>query len=74
MQNGECFLSFSSGTRAFVVKQLKAADPGHVLLDPKVAALDPLLQVLGHVMDQGAGQEPVFPGCCDHEVVRSLQP
>ena len=74
MRNGECFLSFSSGTRAFVVKQLKAADPGHVLLDLEVAALDPLLQVLGHVMERSARQKAVFPDCCDHEVVRSLQP
>jgi hypothetical protein len=28
-----------------------------------VVALDPLLQVLGHVVNRGARQEPVFPGC-----------
>jgi len=32
------------------VEGLKAADPRHVLLDPEVVALDPLLQVLGDVM------------------------
>ena len=36
---------------------LKAADPGHVLLDPEVVALDPLLQVLGHVVQRGARQK-----------------
>ena len=39
------------------VKGLKAADPRHVLLDPEVVALDPLLlQVLGDVA-QRASQE-----------------
>jgi hypothetical protein len=47
------------------VKGLKAADPGHVLLDPKVIALDPLLQGLGDVMHWRARQEPVFPGRSD---------
>src|SRR3954453_12082866 len=47
------------------VEGLKAADPGHVLLDPEVVALDALLQVLGHVMGRHMRQEPVFPGCRD---------
>src|SRR4051794_39311616 len=47
------------------VEGLKAADPRHGPLDPKVVTLDPLLQVLGHVMHRGARQEPVFPGCRD---------
>src|SRR4051812_24764232 len=44
---------------------LEAADPRHGPLDPEVIALDPLLQVLGHVMHRGARQEAVFPGCGD---------
>src|SRR3954466_8433439 len=47
------------------VKGLEAADPRHRPLDPEVVTLDPLLQVLGHVMDRGARQEPVFLGCGD---------
>src|SRR4051794_12857784 len=34
------------------VEGLKAANPRHGPLDPEVIALDPLLQVLGHVMDR----------------------
>src|SRR4051812_49904254 len=45
------------------VKGLEAAHPRHGPLDPEVVALDPLLQVLGHVMEWGARQEPVLPGC-----------
>jgi hypothetical protein len=41
---------------------LKAADPRHGLLNPEVVALDPLLQVLGDVMQWILRQEPVFPG------------
>src|SRR5215211_9059709 len=44
---------------------LKAPDPGHVLLDPEVVALDPLLQVLGDVVDRSACQEAGFPGCSE---------
>ena len=40
---------------------LKAPDPRHGPLDPEVIALDPLLQVLGHVVDRILRQEPVFP-------------
>jgi hypothetical protein len=41
---------------------LKAADPRHVLLDPEMVALDPLLQVLGDIVDRILREEPVFPG------------
>ena len=34
------------------VEGLKAADPRHRPLDPEVIALDPLLQVLGDVMER----------------------
>ena len=44
---------------------LKAPDPRHGSLDPEVVALDPLLKVLGDIVDRGARQEPVFPGCRD---------
>src|SRR5215212_4833369 len=44
------------------VEGLQAAHPRHGPLDPEVVALDPLLQVLGHVMDWHTRQEPVFPG------------
>jgi len=47
------------------VEGLKAADPRHRPLDPKMIALDPLLQVLGDVMERIARQEPLFPGCCN---------
>src|SRR5215210_5098130 len=47
------------------VEGLKAADPRHVLLDPEMVALDPLLQVLGDVMERISRQESVFPGGCD---------
>src|SRR3954449_9487977 len=43
-------------------ERLKAADPQHVLLDPEVVALDPLLQVFADVMQRILRQEPVFPG------------
>src|SRR5215210_7265377 len=39
------------------VEGLKAADPRHGPLDPEGIALDPLLQVLGDVMDRGARQQ-----------------
>src|SRR3954452_18609001 len=45
------------------VEGLEAPDPRHGPLHPEVVTLDALLQVLGHVMDRGARQEPVFPGC-----------
>ena len=41
---------------------LKAADPRHRPLDPKMIALDPLLQVLGDVMERILRQETFFPG------------
>src|SRR3954471_14615187 len=41
------------------VEGLEAAHPRHGPLDPEVVTLDPLLQVLGDVMDRGARQEPV---------------
>src|SRR3954452_16786324 len=44
------------------VEGSQAAHPRHGPLDPEVVALDPLLQVLGHVVDRRARQEPVFPG------------
>src|SRR3954453_10720934 len=47
------------------VEGLEAAHPRHGPLDPEVVALDPLLQVLGHVVDRRARQEPVFLGCRD---------
>src|SRR4051812_16251907 len=47
------------------VEGLQAAHPRHGPLDPKVVALDALLQVLGHVMHRRARQEPIFPGCRD---------
>src|SRR3954465_14626890 len=47
------------------VEGLEAAHPRHGPLDPEVVALDPLLQVLGHVVEWGARQEPIFPGCRD---------
>src|SRR3954466_4754120 len=47
------------------VEGLEAANPRHGPLDPEVVALDPLLQVLGHVVDRRARQEPGFLGCGD---------
>src|SRR3954470_18750098 len=47
------------------VESLKASDPRHGLLDPEMVALDPLLEMLGHVMRWRARQEPVFLGCGD---------
>src|SRR4051794_28942887 len=43
-------------------KGLKAANPRHGPLDPKMVALDPLLQVFGDVMERILRQEAVFPG------------
>src|SRR3954453_22204956 len=43
-------------------KGLKAANPWHGPLDPKVVTLDPLLQVLGDVMERLLRQEPLFSG------------
>ena len=43
------------------VERLEAANPRHVLLDPEMVALDPLLQVFGDVVHRGARQEPVLP-------------
>src|SRR3954464_12186874 len=47
------------------VEGLEAAHPRHGRLDPEVVALNPLLQVLGHVMDRHTRQEPGFPSCRD---------
>src|SRR3954463_8301220 len=47
------------------VEGLEAAHPRHGPLDPEVIALDPLLEMFGHVVDRGARQEPVFLGCRD---------
>src|SRR3954467_6437993 len=44
------------------VEGLQAAHPRHGPLDPEVVTLDPLLQVLGHVVDRHTRQEPVLPG------------
>src|SRR3712207_1324407 len=44
------------------MKELKAADPRHGPLDPKVIALDALLQVLGDVMERILRHQPLFPG------------
>src|SRR5215212_1285951 len=43
------------------VEGLEAADPRHGPLDPEVVTLDPLLQVLGHVMHRGARQQAGSP-------------
>src|SRR5215207_3924164 len=43
------------------VEGLEAAHPRHGPFDPKVIALDPLLQVFRHIVEWGARQEPVFP-------------
>ena len=42
---------------------LKATNPRHRTLDPEMVAFDPLLQMLGDVMQRVFRQEPVFPGC-----------
>jgi hypothetical protein len=42
---------------------LKAADPRHVLLHPEVVALDPLLQVLGDVVDRMTCMAASTPRC-----------
>src|SRR5829696_5517784 len=47
------------------VEGLEAAHPRHGPLDPEVVALDPLLEMFGDVMDRGARQEPLLPGCRD---------
>ena len=47
------------------VEGLEAAHPRHGPLDPKVVALDPLLQVLGDVVDRGVRQQAGFPGFCN---------
>jgi hypothetical protein len=51
------------------VEGLKAADPRHRPLDPEVVALDPLLQVLGDVMQRFLRQEPLFRGGRNHAVI-----
>src|SRR3954452_23374713 len=43
------------------VEGLEAPDPWHGPLDPKVIALDPLLQVLGDVVHRGARQQAGSP-------------
>src|SRR5215217_4577598 len=47
------------------VEGLEAANPRHGPLDPEVVALDPLLQVLGHVMDRHTRQQAGFPALRD---------
>src|SRR5215213_1157950 len=47
------------------VEGLEAANPRHGPLDPKVIALDPLLQVLGDVMHRRARQQAGFPALRD---------
>src|SRR3954467_9839015 len=47
------------------VEGLQAAHPRHGPLDPEVVALDPLLQVLGDVMDRRARQQAGFPALRD---------
>src|SRR3954468_22783322 len=47
------------------VEGLEAANPRHGPLDPEVVALDPLLQVLGDVMDRRARQQAGFPALRD---------
>src|SRR5215203_6201598 len=47
------------------VERLEAANPRHVLLDPEMVALDPLLQMLGDGVDRGARQQTSLAGCCD---------
>ena len=37
----------------------EAADPGHVLLDPEVVALDALLQMFGDVVERRVGQKTI---------------
>src|SRR4051812_19954983 len=44
------------------VEGLKAANPRHRPLNPKMVALDPLLQVLGDVMERILRQQPFLPG------------
>jgi hypothetical protein len=43
----------------------KASDPGHVLLDPEVVALDALLQVLRDVVDRRTREKAAAPGSHD---------
>ena len=50
---------------------LEAANPGHGSLDPEVVALDPLLQVLGDIVQGSAGQEASFPRCPDGRGIRA---
>src|SRR3954464_3026662 len=50
---------------------LEAAHPRHGPLHPKVIALNPLLEMFGDVVDRGARQEPLFPGCRDGGWIRA---
>jgi hypothetical protein len=52
------------------VEGLKAADLGHVLLDPEMIALDPLLQGLGDGVERIARQEAARPRRHDSGRVR----
>ena len=45
--------------RRAVWKEAEAADPGHVLLDPEVVALDALLQMFGDVVERRVGQKTI---------------
>src|SRR4051812_229656 len=47
------------------VEGLEAANPRHGPLDPEVIALDPLLQVLRHIVDWRARQQAGFPALRD---------
>src|SRR3954451_16307456 len=51
-------------------ERAEVADPGHVLLHPKVVALNPLLQVLRDVMDGCDRQRAGLPGGRDGRRVR----
>lgn len=44
---------------------LKAADLRHVLLHSEMVALDPLLQILGDILDRVRMQKPIIDGSLD---------
>src|SRR5215217_4017516 len=53
------------------VEGLEAPDPRHGPLDPDVVALDPLLQVLGDIVDRRARQQAGFPALRDRGRIRT---
>src|SRR4051795_9989674 len=53
------------------MKGLEAAHPWHGPLDPKVIALDPLLEMFGDVMHRRARQQAVFPALRDGGWIRT---